>query len=354
MSNQQAFDAGNPAMMLGVLGGGAWGTALAAHLCTLSKNVRLWVYEPKLAESINRDHENAVYLPDVKLPQELIATSDMAAFAKGLSLLLIVTPSHVTRQVVTELRPFLPLGIPIICASKGIENSSLLTMNGVLEEVLGIEARDRLAYLSGPSFALDVALGKATAVSLACTNQRLGGELQRFISNDRFRAYTTRDVIGVELGGSLKNVIAIAAGAAEGMDLGRNATAALVTRGLAEMTRLCVRLGGEALTLSGMSGLGDLVLTCYGELSRNRSLGIQLGQGQSLDDILNSRQSVAEGVKTAKSAYELAQKYDVDMPITQRVFEGLYEGKAPAIVLYELMDRTLKHELEFSGLTPSN
>lgn len=333
---------------IGILGGGAWGTALARHLCAIYGHARIWVYEPDTAEAINTTHTNPRFLPDVSLPKGLVATTDLQAFAQGLSLLVIVTPSHVTRHVLAGIVPYLPKDTPMICATKGIENDTLMTMSELIDSTFGSWAHGRSCFLSGPSFAFDVARGLATSVSLAGYDRDLCQTLQRLISNGDFRAYTTQDVLGVELGGALKNVIAIAAGACVGLGLGDNAVAAIVTRGLAEMTRLCVKLGGEALTMSGLSGLGDLALTCYGRLSRNRTLGVELGQGRDFDSIQNGRITVAEGVKTARSAYILAQKYDVDMPIVTRVYQGLYEGKTPERVVRELMDRELKHELEFS------
>ena len=336
------------AQNIGILGAGAWGTALARHLAQKFGHARIWAYERDVVESINARHLNEAYLPGIALPEGLSATNDLQSFAEDLSLLVVVVPSHVLRCVVGELACWLRADVPIVCASKGIENDTLMTMDGVLTSVLGARTPERLSILSGPSFAYDVARGKATAVSLAGRNETLCREIQTCMSNGEFRAYTTPDVLGVELGGALKNVIAIAAGASVGLGLGHNATAALVTRGLAEMTRLCVKCGGEALTLSGLSGLGDLALTCYGELSRNRDLGYRLGRGESFESIQASRITVAEGVKTAASAYALSVRCGVEMPIVQRVYECLYEGKAPAVVLSELMGRDLKRELEFS------
>ncbi|MBQ1266062.1 MAG: NAD(P)-dependent glycerol-3-phosphate dehydrogenase [Proteobacteria bacterium] len=336
---------------IGILGAGAWGTALARHFSLKYGKARIWAFEKEVADAIQTRHVNPLYLPEIMLPEGLVATNDLQAFADGLTLLVVVVPSHVLRTVVSQLSVWLKKDIPIICATKGIENETWMTMDEVLTSVLGPDTPNRLAILSGPSFAFDVARGKATAVSLASCNDALCAVLQRCVSNEAFRAYTTPDVIGVELGGALKNVIAIAAGAASGLELGNNAVAALVTRGLAEMTRLCVKRGGEALTLSGLSGLGDLALTCYGTLSRNRELGFKLGRGVSFDEIQRSRITVAEGVRTAAGAYALAKQCGVDMPITQRVYEGLYEGKPPATVLSELMGRDLKRELEFSCRT---
>ena len=332
---------------IGILGGGAWGTALARHLCQKFGHARLWAFEPETAEDINQNHTNSRFLPGIMLPPTLRATSDLQSFADGITLLVIVVPSHVLRSVLSSLASWLPPDLPIICASKGIENETLLPMSGVIESVLGESIRENACYLSGPSFAMDLAHDRATSVSLASYNQALCKQLQVLVSNDILRAYTSTDVLGVELGGSLKNVMAIAAGAVSGLGLGHNASAAIVTRGLAEMTRLCVKLGGEALTLSGLSGLGDLVLTCYGDLSRNRDLGFRLGQGESFEDIQRGRITVAEGVKTAKSAYALAQKFEVDMPIVHNVYQGLYEGKNPVDIARELMTRELRHELEW-------
>ena len=332
---------------IGILGGGAWGTALARHLCLKFGHARIWAFEPETANDINQNHINSRFLPGITLPETLHATSDLQAFADGITLLVIVVPSHVLRSVLSQLASHLRADIPIICASKGIENDTLMPMSDVIESVLGSRVKETACYLSGPSFALDLAHARATSVSLASYNQDLCKQLQVLVSNDILRAYTSSDVLGVELGGSLKNVIAIAAGAVAGLGLGHNAAAAIVTRGLAEMTRLCVKLGGEALTLSGLSGLGDLVLTCYGDLSRNRDLGYRLGRGESFEEIQRSRITVAEGVKTAKSAFALAQKFDVDMPIVCNVYEGLYEAKKPIDIAHELMNRELKHELEW-------
>lgn len=335
---------------IGILGGGAWGTALARHLCMKYGHARIWAFEPEVADDINQNHVNSRFLPHMTLPETLRATSDLQSFADGISLLVIVVPSHVLRHVLGEFAPWLKPGTPIICATKGIENESLQPMSGLIETMLGPWVHARACYLSGPSFALDVAHGRATSVSLAGYDADLCRELQILVSNGNFRAYTTHDVLGVELGGALKNVIAIAAGAVVGLSLGHNAAAAIVTRGLAEMTRLCAKLGGEALTLSGLSGLGDLVLTCYGDLSRNRELGFRLGRGESFDDIQRGRVTVAEGVKTAKSAFVLSQIVHVDMPIVRGVYECLYEAKEPAQVVQNLMSRELKHELEFRSV----
>ena len=324
---------------IGILGAGAWGTALARHLCMKHGHARIWAYERDVVDQINTNHVNDKFLPGIALPETLVATNDLQAFAEGLTLLVIVCPSHVLRGVMHQLAPYLKPDLAMICATKGIENETLMPMSDVIESVLGPWSRGRTCYLSGPSFALDVAHGQATSVSLAGYDDTLCRELQVLVSNENLRAYSTSDVLGVELGGSLKNVIAIAAGAVAGLGLGHNAAAAIVTRGLAEMTRLCVKLGGEALTLSGLSGLGDLVLTCYGDLSRNRDLGVRLGRGESLDEIQRSRITVAEGVKTARSAYALACKYEVDMPIVRNVYQGLYEQKAPIDVATELIQK---------------
>ncbi|MFA5623879.1 MAG: NAD(P)H-dependent glycerol-3-phosphate dehydrogenase [Bradymonadales bacterium] len=331
-------------IQIGVLGAGAWGTALAKHLAHVYSNVRIWAYEKECVACINEYHINAIFLPNVRLPDNIIATNNLDAFMHDLSHLVIVTPSHKLREVLSKIAPNMPRHCKIICATKGIESGSLMLMSELISDVLGERAVERLAVLSGPSFALHVAEGRATSLSIAAENQSFAVEMQHFISHSAFRAYWNCDLIGVQLGGALKNVIAIAAGACEGLQLGDNALAALVTRGLAEMTRLAVMMGGSAQTMSGLSGLGDLVLTCYGDLSRNRQLGLAIGKGKTLVQATEDRLTVAEGVKTAACAYALANKYDVDMPITQRVYEALYHEKNAIQALDELLERELKHD----------
>jgi glycerol-3-phosphate dehydrogenase (NAD(P)+) len=308
-------------------------------------DVKLWAYEEEVVEQINADHENVTYLPDIALPKNLVATNAMAEAVADAELVLSVAPSHVTRKVITDVAPHLPEGIPIVCASKGIEQGTLMTMCEVLEDVLPLVYHPMLAFLSGPSFARELASMQPTVVSVASRFERVAEQVQRLTASMYFRSYTTTDVVGVELGGSLKNVIAIATGAASGLGLGTNARAALITRGLAEVTRLAVAKGANPLTLSGLSGVGDLVLTCTGGLSRNRMVGEKLGQGLKLDAIVHDMRQVAEGVRTAKSAYDLAQREEVDMPITTMVYRMLYEDLPIHEAVIGLMGRSLKKEI---------
>jgi len=333
------------ATRVAVIGAGAWGTALALHLARQGHEVILWAFEPEVSEEINLHHENRTYLPEIKLPETLKATSSLAEGLEGAELVLLVVPSHVMRQVVVQGAAHLPRGVPIVSASKGVENDSLMTMCEVLEDVLPIVYHPMLAFLSGPSFAREVGLGHPTAVSVAARFERVAEQVQQQLSGPFFRVYTSTDVVGVELGGALKNVMAIAAGTADGLGFGYNTAAALITRGLAEMTRLAVKLGANPLTLAGLSGMGDLVLTCTGGLSRNRQVGQKLGQGRNLAEILGEMRQVAEGVKTARSVHALARREDVDMPIADQVYRMLYEDLPAASVVHNLMGRSLKKEL---------
>lgn len=331
-------------MKVGVIGAGSWGTALAFLLADKGYDVEIWAYEKACVDAINEGHENTFYLPDIELPKNLTATDDLEKVCADKQLMLSVTPSHVTRSVITQAAPYLPKHTPIVSATKGIENESLSTMSEVLQDVLPIHYHPYLAFLSGPSFAREVGLRHPTVVAIATYSERLGVQLQEYFQSSYFRAYRTTDVEGVEIGGSLKNVIAIACGAADGMGFGHNTRAALITRGLAEIARLGVQLGANPLTLAGLAGMGDLVLTCTGGLSRNRAVGYRLGQGESIDAILGDMTMVAEGVKTAKSVAHLAKKMGVDMPITQQVYEVLYEGKSIQQALTDLMSRPLIRE----------
>ncbi len=335
-------------MKIGVIGGGAWGTALATHLATSGpdREVMVWCHNKSVADEINNTHTNQRFLPDVVLPPNLIATQDLPQTILGAEVLLQVSPSHVVREIMTQAAPLIPVGVPILNASKGIENDSLMMVSEVLEDVLPVHCHPYLAFLGGPSFALEVARQQPTMVVVAAHSQRLAERLQKLLNSDYFRVYTSIDVVGIELGGALKNVIAIAAGAAEGMGLGVNARAGMMTRGLAEISRLAVRKGANPLTLSGLGGMGDLVLTCYGALSRNRTVGFKMGQGKTLKEVLGEMLMVAEGVKTTKSARDLALKYNVEMPITNQVFEVLYNDKPVARALQDLMTRDLRREIE--------
>jgi len=330
---------------IGVIGAGAWGTALA-HLRAAAKDeVTIWAHEPEVVRAINETHENSVFLPGATLPPNLEATGRFEDLSSS-ELILIVCPSHVMRTVMRQAAPHLPSEVPLVSAAKGIENESLMTMSEVLEEVLPLAHHPMLAYLSGPSFARELVQSMPTAVCVAARFERVAVQAQQMLASSTMRLYTSTDVAGVELGGSLKNVLAIAAGAASGLGFGYNTITALITRGLAEMSRLGVRRGANPLTLSGLSGMGDLVLTCMGGLSRNRMVGEKLGQGMTIDEITRDMKQVAEGVKTAKSVYELAQREDVEMPICTVVYRMLYEGLPAGEAVASLMSRSLKKEIQ--------
>ena len=333
-------------MDIGVIGGGAWGTALAKLLADNGNAVTLWVHETDLCETINATHENTLYLPGFTLPPNLVATNDLSHAVRGREMILSVPPSHVLRNVMEQVADEIPIGVPIVSATKGIENDTLMLVSEILEDVLPIHCHPYLTYLSGPSFAKEVAAHKPTAVTVASYNHKLAEKVQRTFSNDTFRAYTTYDVIGVEIGGAVKNVIAIAAGAVSAMELGHNAMAGMITRGLVEMNRLAVRLGANPLTVTGLAGMGDLVLTCTGGLSRNRTLGQQLGHGKSLPEILAETHTVAEGVKTSKSVYDLARKMEVEMPIAEQVYKVIYEAKDARQAVKDILGRELKAEMQ--------
>lgn len=328
-----------------VLGAGSWGTALANLLCGRGLAVRLWAFEPEVVASIARDRENSLFLAGVALHPALEAFGTIAEALAGAELALFVTPSHVARQILGAARPHLPPGVPVVVASKGIETESLETMAGVFAAGLR-GAVHPLAFLSGPSFAREVAAGLPTAVTVASDDAATARLAQETFSTETFRVYTTDDVVGVEIGGSLKNVIAIAAGIADGLGLGHNARSALITRGLAEITRLGVALGARAATFAGLAGLGDLVLTCTGDLSRNRSLGMALASGRTLDEIQAGTRTVAEGVRTTVAAVRLAERTGVEMPIATQVHRVLFDRVPPRAALQELMTRSLKDETD--------
>ena len=331
-------------MQIGVIGAGSWGTTLANLLAKKGLNITLWAYEEELITSLAATQENTLYLPGIKLSSTIVPTGSLKDVCQGKDLILIVTPSQVVRHIMQQILPYLSPQQILINASKGIENKTLLTMSEVVREVLLLNDDQRLAVLSGPSFAREVSKEIPTAVTIASKNLDLGQQLQQIFSTPYFRVYTNPDVTGVELGGALKNVIAIAAGISDGLSFGNNTRAALITRGVAEISRLALQRGADPLTLSGLSGLGDLVLTCTGELSRNRTVGIKLGQGMVLSQILKEMRMVAEGIKTAESAFDLSRKMKVAMPITEQVYYILYQNKNPRDAVNELMTRDLKVE----------
>ena len=329
---------------IAVIGAGSWGTTLANLLATKGYSVTLWCFEADLAERMEQSGINDVYLPGVTLSDNLKTTNHLKSAVAEKRLLLFVTPSQVTRMVLKQALPDLSPQAIIVSASKGIENDSLMLLSQVFEELLPESMHRQLAFLSGPSFAKEVSSGMPTAVVAAARDIAIATEVQKIFSTERFRVYAHNDIIGVELGGAMKNVIALAAGVADGLGFGHNTRAALITRGLAEMTRLGLRLGGAAETFAGLAGMGDLVLTCTGDLSRNRSVGIELGKGRKIEDILAGMQMVAEGVKTTLSAYQLAARLGVDVPIIEQMYLLLYENKDPRQAVIDLMSRDLKEE----------
>lgn len=331
-------------MKIGVIGAGSWGTALANMLAGKGYPVTLWAYEKDLVERMKMTRENDLFLPGFSLSSNLDFTADLSAAVSGKEMVLLVSPSQVMRLVVQQaLEDFNPESL-IVSASKGIENGTLLTMSQVLRELLPPSCHQRLAVISGPSFAKEVAAGIPTAVVAAAPQQDIAEQVQNIFTNAAFRVYTNNDILGVELCGALKNVMALAAGVSDGLGFGLNTRAALITRGLAEISRLGLALGAQAATFSGLAGMGDLVLTCTGDLSRNRSVGIALGQGKTLDEILNGMNMVAEGVKTTLSAYQLAAKVGVEVPITDQMYKILYQQNDPRQAVTDLLSRDLKAE----------
>ncbi len=330
-------------MRCAVVGAGAWGTALADLLSRNGHDVSLWAYEPDVVESINERHENVRFLGGNVLATALKATGDLHRAVDGAELIALATPSHVLRSILRSAAKSISVSAPIVVASKGIEKGTLSLMTEVAEqEVPGAT----VVALSGPSFAKEVVTCQPTAVVVASANDEAAEAAQRAFSSAYFRTYTHTDVIGVELGGALKNVMAVATGIAEGLGLGFNARAALITRGLAEMTRLGLALGAEQSTFAGLAGLGDLVLTCTGSLSRNRAVGVEVGKGRTLQEVLRDKETVAEGVVTAQSARELASREGVEMPIVDTVNRVLFEGQPARSAIAALMTRELRAEVD--------
>ncbi len=331
---------------IAVIGAGSWGTTLANLLAEKGCKVDLWVREEEVYQQIKAERVNGVFLPHMELVPQLnpVRSYEEALWEK--ELILLVVPSHVLREVLNHIKPHLRPGMALMTGTKGIENDSLLTMSQVAESVLPKEYTDHFACLAGPSFAKEVFQKFPTAVTIACHGVRHAERLQRLFYTEFFRVYITQDLMGVQLSGATKNVIAIAAGTADGLNFGHNARAALITRGLAEISRLGVAMGANPLTFAGLAGMGDLVLTCTGDLSRNRTVGLKIGKGMTLQEIMKGMTMVAEGVRTSISAHQLAKKMGVDMPIINQVYEILYEEKDPMDAVKELMTRELKQELE--------
>ncbi len=339
---------GNKAVSkIAVMGGGAWGTALALNLARRGgHSITLWTHSPAVAETIHATRENSAYLPGFPLPDSITVTSHAADALSNAEIILSVMPSHHVRASYTHFAPHLHAGQSIVSATKGVEDHTGMRMSEVIAEVLAAHRLHLpISVLSGPSFAQEVAAGSPTAVTVASRDPKFAAHVQHEFASRTLRLYTNEDVTGVELGGALKNVIAIASGVVSGLALGHNSTAALITRGIAEITRLAVACGGRRETLSGLAGLGDLVLTCTGSLSRNRWLGMQLGQGHSLADSLAALHGkVAEGVRTTAATLELASKHHVEMPIAEQVHAILHKGKHPHVAIEELMARPGRDE----------
>ena len=324
-----------------VIGAGAWGTALADVLGRNGHAVTLWAREADVVDGVNARHENARFLAGAVLDARVRATDDAVAAVRDADLVILAAPSAFLRRVTQQLPSALRAGVPVGVATKGIEEGSLALMGDVVEQEL---PGHPVVALSGPSFALEVARRQPTAIVSASADGAAAAAFQQALSSDTFRVYTQHDVRGVELGGSIKNVMAVATGISEGLGLGLNARAALITRGLAEMTRLGLALGAEAATFAGLAGMGDLVLTCTGALSRNRAVGVAIGEGRTLAEALEGKETVAEGVVTTRSARALAGRLGVEMPIVEATHAILFDGETPARALARLMGRDLKHE----------
>lgn len=339
-------DRGAPLGSVGVIGAGAWGTALAVILAERYSRVLLWVFEAALAAEMERTRENALYLPGVRIPPAVHPTPSLETALAGERLAILVAPSHAFRTVLVQACPHLAPETLIVSATKGIEVQSLHTMSGIMQEVLPSVHHPCLAVLSGPSFAREVVAGRPTAIVAAAEEAEVARAVQRAVSGSALRVYAGTDPLGVELAGAVKNVIAIAAGVVDGLALGPNARAALLTRGLAEITRLGVAMGARATTFAGLAGMGDLILTCTSDLSRNRSLGLALARGTRLADHLASTRAVAEGVNTCRSVVALAERHAVEMPICRAVHRVLFEGQDPSQAVVQLMTRELRFEGE--------
>ena len=331
---------------IAIIGAGSWGTALSIAL-TRSRSphaLSLWVFEKEVAESLRSRRINDIFLPGFEVPREVEITQDIGQALRDAELVLGVMPSAHARRLYSAMLPHLTPQTAIVSATKGLEPDTLQRMTQVIQEVISPKFSPRVAALSGPSFAREVARGDPTAVAIASSDTDLAANVQAEISGPTFRLYRNADVVGVELGGAVKNVIAIAAGVVEGLGFGFNTAAALITRGLAEMSRLASALGARPETMAGLAGIGDLVLTCTGGLSRNRTVGVELGKGRKLEEITGSMRMVAEGVGTTAATHALASQLGIEMPITEQMYTVLYEGRSPRDAIRELMERRLKHE----------
>jgi len=331
-------------MRLAVIGGGSWGSALTIVLAPRFQSIRQWIFEKDLASQIQETRENDVYLPGFKLPPNAAAGTSLGWALEEAEIVLGVMPSHHARRLYVDLLPHAKETMTFVSATKGIETGSLLRISQVMKTALAPRFTPRIAVLSGPTFAREVAQGEPAAVVVASEDSEVASQVQTAFSGPTFRLYTNQDTVGVEVAAALKNVIAIGAGVCRGLGLGNNTQAALITRGLAEITRLAIAMGGQPKTLAGLAGLGDLVLTCNGDLSRNRMVGIELAKGRTLAEILGSMSMVAEGVETCDAAIALGAEYGVDLPITNEMHAVLHQAKSPRQAIRDLMERSLKEE----------
>jgi glycerol-3-phosphate dehydrogenase (NAD(P)+) len=329
---------------IALFGAGSWGTALAVHLAEAGRDVTLWARRPEAVDRMHRTGQNAPYLPDVQIPDAVHVTSDLSEAAATADLWGIAIPSQHLRSVAKQLRPLVREDVTVVSLAKGIENDSLLTMSQVLQEELGTVAEHHVGVLYGPSHAEEVADGRPTTVVAAAPVEAVAERIQTAFMTDRLRVYVNTDVIGVEIGGSAKNVLAIAAGIGDGVGYGDNAKAALITRGIAEIRRLGLAMGAKPQTFAGLAGIGDLIVTCMSRHSRNRYLGEQIGRGKTLDEVLDTMDMVAEGVRTTQSIHDLAEEYGVEMPITEAVYAILFEDRRPREMVEQLMTRSAKRE----------
>jgi len=329
---------------LAIIGAGSWGTALSIVLASKFDSIRLWAHEAGLASRMASTRANETFLPGFTIPANVSPLSDLEHALQNADIVLGVMPSKYARDMYTRMAPHVDENMQFVTATKGLEHDTLLRMSEVARQVIGRRFAPRIAVLSGPTFAREVARGEPAAVVIASDDRALAENVQRSFSGPSFRLYTSSDPIGVEIGAALKNIIAIGAGICQGMGLGSNALAALITRGLAEITRLAVAMGGQPRTLAGLAGLGDLVLTCNGDLSRNRAVGIELASGRKLPEILQSMTMVAEGVETVPAAVDLGRKFRVNMPITEQMDSILRGGRSPREAIRELMERALRDE----------
>jgi glycerol-3-phosphate dehydrogenase (NAD(P)+) len=330
---------------IGIIGAGGWGIALAKVLADKGEQVTLWCHGAESYHELQENRESHIYLAGILLPSSIKFTRSIEAAVTDKSLIICAVPSHTVRGVMASASSYVSSQTTVLCGTKGLEEESLKTMGEVLVEIFGDPQQQRHAFLSGPTFAIEVARGLPAAVTVAARQEDTARDVQETMSTQNFRVYTSTDIVGVQIGGVIKNIIAIAAGISDGLNLGHNARAALITRGLAEMTRLAIRMGADPMTLAGLPGLGDLVLTCAGDLSRNRKVGIQIAQGKSVQEITQGTRMVAEGVRNTRSVYILARNLGAEMPIVEQMYKVIHEGKKPAEAVRDLMQRSLKSEL---------